>query len=165
MVELTVQDVLWCAPHGHPALALATVGGESCFLVAVSVGAAQALAIAPTEGDGVTCAGVYDLVRATIDGLGGRLREVRLSLLAPGPTLGAWVCVDGARGEIVLPVPFAEGVVLALRGGVPLRMGDEEFARVRVPGTPPGDAPAPPEPFRSFVASLDLDGLGGDRPA
>ena len=75
-----------------------------------------------------------------------------------------------------LPAHFADGVALAHRGRLPLRMADEDLGRVPLTPLAASEAPAqieppptsgpsrqsarPPEAFRALIESLDFDNFG-----
>ncbi len=171
MPDLSIRAVQWCAQHGHPVLALET-DDHRYFVVAMSAEDGAALAVFPDPTQSETPSRrLYLLVEAVIRTLDARLSEVRLHVGSDN-LLRASLVLRGPGGERVLPANFADGVVLAHRDGLPLRMADEDLARVPlaplIPTEPAPEPPAPPEAFRSLIESLDFEGLGairGDRGA
>ena len=167
MADLTLHAVQWCAQHGHPVLALRTVDARY-FIVALTAEDAGALATFPGEPDTARSPRrLYGLVEATVTALGARLTEVRLHV-GSDDVLRASLRLSGKDGELALPAHFADGVAIAHRGHVPLRMADEDLERVPLAplaplsGLPASPHAAPPAAFRSLIESLDLDGIGGD---
>jgi hypothetical protein len=75
-----------------------------------------------------------------------------------------------------LPAHFADGIALAFRGRLPIRMAETDLARVPLTPLAPSEhvLPAeaqtarepsrrptlPPEAFRAVIDALDLEGLG-----
>jgi len=47
MVDLVIDDVRWCATHGHPYLVLRTMTNDHVIAVAITTEDAQALAHMP----------------------------------------------------------------------------------------------------------------------
>lgn len=167
MADLTLHAVQWCAQHGHPVLALRTADARY-FIVALTAEDAGALAAFPGETDPARSPRrLYGLIEATVAALGARLTEVRLHV-GSDDVLRASLRLIGKDGELSLPAHFADGVAIAHRGHVPLRMADEDLARVPLAPLAPllglsaNPSPAPPTAFRSLIESLDLDGIGGD---
>lgn len=167
MVDLTVETVLWCAHHGHPVLSLRTIAGDRHFAVAITAEDAGAMAIWRCGG-ATGQARFCDLFERTLTGLGARPTEVLLQV-GPNAALGAILRVRGPQGGLELPVYFADGLVLAQRRSLPLRMAEEDLARVPVTPVAHSDRDEgvgqPPGPFRQLIESLDLDGIAGDDPA
>lgn len=172
MIELQVRDVMWCAQHGHPMLTMQLGGTDRFFAVSMAADDAATLASNPS-GAAVSRTRLYDLVESSIAGLGARLLEVQL-FVGPDSVLRAVVRITGPAGEVTLPAHFSDGIALAHRRHVPLRMAEEDAARVPAAMTPPwaGQNPAGPDqtrhddpghvhlaPYRDIVDSLDLDDL------
>jgi len=169
MIDLRVHEIFWCVQHGHPVLALRAAASDRFFAVALAAEDAASLAAHPTGRPGGGHARFYPLLEATIAGLGARLTEVRLHVGADR-VLRASLYLAGPRGPLALPAYFVDGILLAHRGRLPLRMADADLARVPVTALPAGDPePRADEPslapFRHFIESLDLDGLGPDHPS
>lgn len=168
MIDLHVHEVFWCVQHGHPVLALRAAAADRFFAVALAAEDAASLAI-HSNGRPGDHARFYPLLEAAITGLGARLTEVRLHVGADR-ILRASLFLSGPRGPLALPASFVDGILLAHRGRRPLRIVDADLARVPET-TLPAVAPEPEAdesslaPFRHFIESLDLDGLGGDRPS
>lgn len=175
MADLSLHAVQWCSQHGHPVLALRTAD-DRFFIVSLTAEDAMALAPQSTAADfSRPPRRLHHLVEATVAALDGRLTEVYLHV-GRDDVLRASLQIDGPRGSLSLPAYFADGVALAHRGHLPLRMADDDLRRVPLtplvpneserPLPPPiapkaaAPAPLPPEAFRSLIASLDLDGLG-----
>ncbi|MCA9877839.1 MAG: hypothetical protein KC442_08655, partial [Thermomicrobiales bacterium] len=90
--------------------------------------------------------------------------------------LRASLQIDSPQGEIMLPAHFADGVALASRNQVPLRISAQDLARVPLmrlsdtevaaplpsPALPPVSTErlAPPSAFRALIDSLELDDFG-----
>jgi hypothetical protein len=164
MADLSLHAVQWCAQHGHPVLALRTVD-DRYFVVALTADDAGALAPMPdANGASASPRLLYGLVEATVTALGARLTEVWLHV-GQDAMLRASLHLRGPAGDCHLPANFADGIALAHRGRLPLRMADDDLGRVPLaPLTPvpePGPSSAPPEAFRALIESLDLDHLGG----
>lgn len=160
MVELTVQAVLWCAQHGHPVLELRTQTGDRQFAVAIAAEDAGAMAVWRGGASGQTR--FCDLFERALTGLGAKPTAVALSL-GPEMALRAVLQLSGQQGSVDLPLYFADGLILAQRHDLPLRMAETDLAQVSAsPGGPTeGDRAdnRPPAPFRQVIASLDLDGM------
>lgn len=165
MIDLTLHEIHWCVRHGHPVVTLRAADTDR--YVAVALASEDAASFAPTPGSGRGgAAGRFSaLLDATIAGLGARLTEVRLHV-GPDRILRAPIFLLAAGGPLALPAYVVDGILLAYRTRCPLRMADQDLARV-----PPTTLPAsganpdshrhrPPGPFRLFIESLDLDGLG-----
>jgi bifunctional DNase/RNase len=164
MVDLVVHEIFWCGRHGQPIVSLHLAGTDRFFAVAMAAEDASLLAPEPPA----TASGrvrLYEMMESAVTGLGGGITEVQLSV---GDTamLQAAVRIAGPDGELTLPAHFADGIALAHRQRVPLRMTDADVARVP-PSTIP--KPAPPAaqthhrdltPFRDLIESLDLDEFG-----
>lgn len=169
MADLVLDGVQWCAHHGHPFLVLRTPTSDRYLAVAISPEDAQAMAVAsPAAADRTR---VLGLLQAMLAGLHARLTGVELTI-GPGGDLCAALRIEGPRHALTLPAHFADGLILARRGRLPLRMADEVLARVPFSAPPPRAQPASEartepkpdafNPFRTFVESLDLDGLAVD---
>lgn len=163
MTELVFENLQWCSEHGHPFLTLRTTTQNRYLIVAISTDDAQALAVTPPA----TSPGARShalLVNALVH-LGARLEFVDL-LIAPDRTLRATLHIERNQERFTLPAYFADGLALARRARTPLRMSEQDLARVptqTVPGTD-ACATAPPEAFRELIDTLDLSGLGhGDQ--
>jgi hypothetical protein len=167
MADLSLHAVQWCAQHGHPVLALRT-SDDRYFVVALTADDAGALAQIPDSADSSRSPRrLYGLVEATVTALGARLTEVWLHV-GRDAMLRASLHLRGPQGDCLLPANFADGIALAHRGRLPLRMADDDLGRVPLaPLTPlPEPGPAtnpslPPEAFRALIESLDLDHLSG----
>jgi bifunctional DNase/RNase len=160
MTPVEVRAVEWCASHGHPVLILSIPSSEEVFGIAITAEDAQSLALAP--GVRTERTRLYDLVDWVLDELDGRLAEVELRV-GDDRVLRALLRIAGPRGVRVVPVAIADAVALALRARAPLGFAAGEEARLRAaePKPPqPATEPMRADPFRSFVESLDLDGLG-----
>lgn len=173
MIDLHVHEVHWCVAHGHPVLALRVRDSDRFFAVALAVEDATALAAAPTPGSGNRTR-LYSLLEATVAALGGDISEVQLFVGAE-TILQAAIRFTGPQGDFTLPTHFADGIALAHRRHVPLRMADEDVARVPMshradrptPSIGPGPqaptssaTPSALRPYRDFIDSLNLDSLG-----
>lgn len=163
MLELIPQEILWCVRHGHPVLALCTRPPGRCFTVALAADDAATFASWQLPERDPGRARLYALIESVIAGLEGRLAEVRMEV-GPDVVLRASLRLAGPAGETALPASFVDGILLAHRLRVPLRIATLDLARI--PASPfdrprPDDRTAePPEPFRRFLDSLDLDGFG-----
>jgi hypothetical protein len=108
---------------------------------------------------------LHGLVEATVAALGAHLTEIRLHV-GSDALLRAAICLHGSIGEVTLPAHFADGVALAHRGHLPIRMAEDDLRRVPLA---PLDTPrstesgALPTAFRTLIESLDLDELDGNR--
>jgi bifunctional DNase/RNase len=169
MIDLQVRDVMWCAQHGHPMLTMQLGGTDRFFAVSMAADDAASLALHPSGSAAVSRTRLYDLVESSITGLGARLLEVQL-FVGPDAVLRSVVRISGPAGDVTLPAHFSDGIALAHRRRVPLRMAEEDVARV--PGatvTPPQIGPVIPgpndqghvhlAPFRDVIDALDLDDL------
>lgn len=178
MIELRVHDVMWCAQHGHPMLTMQLGGTDRFFAVSMAADDAATLAVTPSAA-AVSRTRLYDLVESSIAGLGARLREVQL-FVGPDAVLRAVVRIAGPAGDFTLPAHFSDGIALAHRRRVPLRMAEDDVARVPAAARMPpwaaqhdadptedgADEPLPDDPghvhlapYRDVVDSLDLDDL------
>jgi bifunctional DNase/RNase len=165
MADLHLHAVQWCAQHGHPVLSLRTAD-DRFFVVAIAAEDAGALAAAPkAAGAERSPRRQYGLIETMLATLGARLTEIRLHV-GGDHLLRASLRVRGAQGEFTLPACFADGIALAHRGRLPLRMAEEDLARVPLaplfPVASHEEGAAPPEAFRALIESLDLEGLGGE---
>ncbi len=166
MIDLRVHDVIWCAEHGHPMLTMQLSGTDRFFAVSMAPDDAASLASHPSGSAAVSRTRLYDLVESSIDGLGARLLDVQL-FVGPDAVLRSVVRIAGPAGEVTLPAHFSDGIALAHRRRVPLRMAEEDAARV--PAAHPLtqsrlvdsqlDDPGHVHlaPFRDVIDSLDLD--------
>jgi bifunctional DNase/RNase len=166
MVDLTVHAMLWCAQHGHPVLTLRAGQEDRHFAVAIAAEDAQAMALWQHADGRPHRIRLLELIETMLAGLGARLTEVRLRVGVDG-VLRASVRLDrGERapgGALELSAHFADAIVLARRGPAPIRMADEDLARIPLAafGPPPTDeAREALGPFRRLIESLDLDGIG-----
>lgn len=164
MVDLLVHEIFWCGRHGQPVVSLRLAGTERFFAVAMAAEDAAVLAPEPP----VTASGrvrLLDLVESAVTGLGGHVAEVRLTV-AERAMLEATVRIAGPSGEVTLPVHFADGIALAYRQRLPLRMAEVDVARVPPSSIPTLNRPTDArghdslEPYRDLIESLDLDQLG-----
>lgn len=175
MAELSLHAVQWCSQHGRPVLALRT-SDDRFFIVALAAEDAVALAPIPDAADGGRPPRrLHRLIETAVAAFGARLTGVQLHV-GRDDVLRASLLLHGPTGEIALPAHFADGVALAHRGRLPLRMADEDL--VRVPLTPlatsatpaqiaplpvpapVAEPPRPPEAFRALIESLDFDHFG-----
>ncbi len=175
MAELSLHAVQWCSQHGHPVLALRT-GDNRYFIVALAQEDAVALAPLPDHADGgKPPRRLHRLLEETVAACGARLREVHLHV-GKDDILRASLQLSGPAGELNLPAHFADGIALAFRGHLPIRMAETDLARVPLTPLAPSEhaLPAeaqttresprqptlPPEAFRAVIEALDLEGLG-----
>ncbi len=175
MPDLSVHAVQWCSQHGHPVLALRTTDGRA-FIVAMTTDDAIAFATTPHAGDTSRAPRrLHRLVEALVAALSAKLSAVHLHV-GPDDVLRASLQIDGPQGEIMLPAHFADGVALASRNQLPLRISAEDLARVplvrlgeaemEAPLTSPALPPVPtarsepPPAFRELIESLELDDFG-----
>lgn len=178
MADLTLHAVQWCSQHGHPVLALRT-SDQRFFIVAMTAEDAVALAIMPDAVDsGRPPRRLHTLVESIVAALEARVTEVHLEV-GRDAVLRAFLHLSSPRGELSLPAHFADGVALAHRGRLPLRMADEDLMRVPLtplggsgaegssqdlpwdsPLSPPFSPVSAPEAFRALIDSLDLDDFG-----
>lgn len=167
MVDLRVHEVMWCAHHGHPMLTLHLSGTDRFFAVSMAPDDAASLATRPTHGAATSRTRLYSLVESSIAGLGARLTEVQL-FVGHDAVLRAVVRITGPAGDLTLPTHFADGIALAHRRRVPLRMSEDDIGRVPsspAPAVPPRLAADHPgevklAPFRDVIDGLDLDDFG-----
>lgn len=167
MIDLRVHEVMWCTEHGHPMLTMQLCGTDRFFAVSMAPDDAALLATHPSGSAAVSRTRLYDLVESSIGGLGARLLDVQL-FVGPDAVLRSIVRIDGPAGEVTLPAHFSDGIALAHRLKVPLRMAEEDAARVPGANGPSSRTrviePQPDTqnhahlaPFRDVVDSLDLD--------
>lgn len=175
MPDLSVHAVQWCAQHGHPVLALRTDDGRA-FIVAMTTDDAVAFAATPSAHDaGRAPRRLHRLVEALVAALSAKLAAVHLHVGADD-VLRASLQIDGPQGEIMLPAHFADGVALASRNQLPLRISAQDLARVPLmllsdaeveaplatEALPPvvTERSEPPQVFRALIESLELDDFG-----
>jgi bifunctional DNase/RNase len=175
MPDLSVHAVQWCSQHGHPVLALRTDDGRA-FIVAMTTDDAIAFATNPHAGDASRAPRrLHRLVEALVAALSAKLSAVHLHV-GSDDVLRASLQIDGPQGEIMLPAHFVDGVALASRNQLPLRISAQDLARVPLmrlgeaeveapmasPALPPvaAERPEPPTAFRSVIESLELDDFG-----
>ncbi len=175
MPDLNVHAVQWCSQHGHPVLVLPTTDGRA-FIVAMTTEDALAFATTPHASDTSRAPRrLHSLVEAMIAALFAKLSAVHLHV-GSDDVLRASLEIDGPQGEIMLPAHFADGVALASRNQLPLRISAQDLARVPLmrlsetdvetplasPALPPVPTarPEPPAAFRSVIESLELDDFG-----
>ena len=161
MAELRIDGIQWCAPHGHPVLALRVEESERVFVVAMAADDAATMAPSPK-------AAHYGgqrwmaLVESVIDRLGASIDRVALHVGHDHILRSSLRLVTATGATVQLPLHFADGIALAHRSGLPLEMAEADLARV-----PLGPIPRakPDEPllaaFRDAIESLDLDGFAG----
>ena len=175
MPDLSVHAVQWCSQHGHPVLALRTDDGRA-FIVAMTTDDATAFAATRHTSDASRAPRrLHRLVETLVAALSAQLVAVHLHV-GPDDVLRASLQIAGPQGEVMLPAHFADGVALASRNHLPLRMSAEDLARVPLmrlgdaevetplatPALPPVAAarPEPPAAFRALIESLELDDFG-----
>jgi len=175
MPDLSVHAVQWCSQHGHPILALRTADGRA-FIVAMTPDDAIAFATTPDSIDASRAPRrLHRLVEAMVAAFSAKLSAVHLHVGADD-VLRASLQIDGPQGEIMLPAHFADGVALASRNQLPLRISEQDLARVPLmrlseaeveapmasPALPPivAERPEPPHVFRALIDSLELDDFG-----
>ena len=165
LIDLKVHDVHWCPTHGHPLLTMRLTGTDRYFVVSMGLDDAASLAPHPSHPGAASRTRLYGLLESSIAGLGAEMTEVQL-FVGDDSVLRAAVRIDGPRGKLTLPIHFADGIALAHRRQVPLRMSEEDVERV--PAGPPA-MPRPGSgshghghlaPYREVVESLDLDDFG-----
>ncbi len=165
MVDLLVHEVMWCVRHGHPVLALRLHGTDRYFAVAMAADDASALASHPATGTLTGRTRLYNLVESTVAGLNGHIVEVQL-FVDTNAILQAAVRIAAPGGEFTLPSHFADGIALAHRRRIPLRMAEEDVSRIPAATvSPPAHHPEHASsmslgPFRDLIESLDLDEFG-----
>lgn len=176
MADLSLHAVQWCSQHGHPVLALRT-GDNRYFIIALAQDDAEALAPLPDHADGgKPPRRLHRLLEETVAACGARLREVHLHV-GKDDILRASLQLSGPAGEMNLPAHFADGIALACRGRLPIRMEETDLARVPLTPLAPSEHAFPaeaqtareptrrptlsPEAFRAVIDALDLEGLGG----
>ena len=172
MPDLSVHAVQWCSQHGHPVLALRTDDGRA-FIVAMTTDDAIGFAMTPAASDASRAPRrLHRLVEALVASLSAKLSMVHLHV-GSDDVLRASLQIDGLQGEIMLPAHFADGVALANRNQLPLRISAQDLARVPLmrlseaeveaplaaPALPPiaTERPVPPAAFRALIDSLELD--------
>jgi hypothetical protein len=163
MTDLSLFAVQWCAQHGHPVLVLRAADGQF-LVVAMTSDDSAALAASPDPAQLDTAPRrLYRLLEQSWRGLGARLVEARLHV-GDDRCLHASLYLAGVAGEVVVPAHFTDAIALARRAGAPMRMADAELTGVAPAPLgveePAPETTAPPEVFRSLIASLDLDRLG-----
>ena len=175
MPDLSVHAVQWCSQHGHPVLALRTTDGRA-FIVAMTNDDAVAFATTPHSSDiGRAPRRLHRLVEALVAAFSAKLSAVHLQV-GSDDVLRASLQIDGPQGEIMLPAHFADGVALAHRNQLPLRISAQDLARVplmrlsEAEVEAPMAAPVPPPvsterteaplAFRALIESLELDDFG-----
>jgi bifunctional DNase/RNase len=175
MPDLSVHAVQWCSQHGHPVLALRTSDARA-FIVAMTTDDATAFATTPNASDASrTPRRLHRLVEALVAAISAKLSAVHLHV-GSDDVLRASLEIDGPQGEIMLPAHFADGVALAHRNQIPLRISAQDLARVPLtrlseaevdsplssPGLPPvsTERSAPPPAFQALIESLELDDFG-----
>ena len=175
MPDLSLHAVQWCSQHGHPVLALRTDDGRA-FIVAMTTDDAIAFATTPGASDASRAPRrLHRLVEALVAALSAKLSAVHLHV-GSDDVLRASLQIAGPQGEIMLPAHFADGVALASRNHLPLRISAQDLARVPLmrlseseavaplatPALPPVVAacPEPPAAFRTLIESLELDDFG-----
>lgn len=165
MVDLLVHEVMWCVRHGHPVLALRLSESDRYFAVAMGVEDAAVLAPYPAPGAVSGRTRLYSLIESAVAGLSGRIQEVQL-FVGDDTILRAAVRIAAPHGDLTLPAHFADGIALAHRRQIPLRMAEEDVARIPASTL---SAPAQPAaladtlqlgPYRALIESLDLDEFG-----
>lgn len=175
MPDLSVHAVQWCSQHGHPVLALRTTDGRA-FIVAMTTDDAIAFATTPNGADASRAPRrLHRLVEALVAALSAKLSAVHLHV-GTDDVLRASLQVDGPQGTIMLPTHFVDGVALASRNALPLRISSQDLARVPLvrlseaeadaplasPALPPVTTAhaEPPPAFRALIESLELDDFG-----
>jgi bifunctional DNase/RNase len=173
--HLSVQCLSWCRQHGTPVLglrvdaaeddAIATSADELIWLT-LSPDDARAMS-ALQSGEQAARARLYDLLDALLEWLDSDVRDVELSLDTCG-TLRATLRVLGYEGAVAIPAHSVDAVIIAWRRQIPLRMPESDLRRIRAlrdsatghagqSARIAADGQAPPEAFRRFIESLELD--------
>lgn len=175
MPDLSVHAVQWCSQHGHPVLALRTDDGR-VFIVAMTTDDAVAFATTPNSSDASHAPRrLHRLVEALVAALSAKLSAVHLHV-GSDDVLRASLQIAGPQGDIMLPAHFVDGVALASRNHLPLRISAQDLARVPLmrlseteaaaplvaPALPPvvTARPEPPAAFRTLIESLELEDFG-----
>jgi hypothetical protein len=162
MIYLDLHDIVWCPAHGHPALVYREAGGD--LGVTIGVAAEDAQLLAGVQGGGARQM-LLRLLEEMIAALGATPVDVRLSV-SDDRGVRAELLLAGPTGLTTLPIHAADGLIVARRAGVPVRMRPADLSRLRreadrSPTAPESD---PLAAFRAAVEALDLDGLGDKSP-
>lgn len=158
MVDITVRNLMWSPAYGRPLVVLESHDGEWSRSIPISADEARALSAGAAQSVGQARA--YALFEVTLALLGARLRDVVLHSRSDG-ALRAHVHIDGPQRTLTLPVTPTDGIILAHRNQLPVRLAGPIEAQRSIHDTAPGDQPEErgPDPlaaFRGFVESLDL---------
>jgi bifunctional DNase/RNase len=135
-----------------------TVDGARRY--AVTVSAEDARLFAPAGGSlDAAPARRYALVEAVLAAVGGRLTDITLQPGVDGVFV-AELRLTGPAGTVTVPAHGIDGLLLAHRAGLPVRIATATLTGGHEATGPP--AADPLAAFRPTIEALDLDGLGAD---
>lgn len=165
MVELQIHAFSWCIHHQQPVIAL-TSGEDNpatLFWVGLSVEDAQALCQVdtwPPSGRRRVHKLVSDVLRAT----DSHIQSISL-VFNDDPMLSAQVTLCSPVGPNAVSCSSVDAILLATEHRIPLAMAANDWRRLQsfidtasensVGSGPP--SPQPPDVFRDFIESLDLE--------
>lgn len=175
MVDLTFQNVQWCSQHGHPVLFLGLPDHDHGMGIAISVEDAQSLATQPFVTNSTRCQ-MYELLEACMQAFRFHLGGVTVRIGKDGMT-DTLMRLDGIATSAALSARFADGIALARRANVPIRMAQSDADRIRTSSScaeksddvmslqPHRQEPTHPPRnlLEAFIETLNLDGIDESR--
>jgi bifunctional DNase/RNase len=142
--------------------------------IAVSVEDAQSLATQPFVTNSTRCQ-MYALLEACMQTFGFHINGVTVRIGKDGMT-DTLLRLDGIATSAALPARLADGIALARRANVPIRMKQEDADRIRTSNScaageddtssrPQGRGSMypPRDPLQAFIETLNMDGLDESR--
>jgi bifunctional DNase/RNase len=158
LTEALLSEIVWCPQHGQPVLLYDTVDGDRRYAVTVSAEDARLFAPAGWSLD-VAPARQYMLVEAVLAAVGSRLADVTLRPGVDGVFV-AELRLIGPAGAVTVPAHGIDGLLLAHRVGLPVRIATTTLTGCQEATGPPATDPL--AAYRPTIEALDLDGLGAD---
>ena len=173
MIELRIHAFSWCMHHQQPVVGLTANDTDPVDLIWIGLTVEDASALGqpdawPPCGRRRVHRLVSDILRAT----DSRLSAIRL-IFNNDPILTAQIDIKSPSGANALGCSSVDALLLANEHRLPLMIDDSEWDRLQrfletgqnqpqaSTGTS-GSLEAPPDVFRDFIESLDLD---EDRPS
>jgi bifunctional DNase/RNase len=140
MIDLRPCDITWHPVAGQPVVIYGDRGGT--LRLPIGIGAEDArLLVAASEADSSPRQRLFRLLGETLGTLGGRLVEVTLTFRC-AEVLEARLRLDGPRGPVALTAPAVDGLILARRAGLPVRVATADLARLHAWATRPDPSAA-----------------------
>jgi hypothetical protein len=168
MIEVTVESIRVSLINQQRLVVLRE--NESARYLPIWIGPFEAEAITMgLQGHEVQRPMTHDLLRQTVEQLGGQLRYICVSDLQE-ETFYALVVVDQHGQTVEIDARPSDAIALAVRSDVPIYVSEDVMERAgQVPASeyeegPPAEATSEDRLglFREFIEGLDLDTAGGE---